>query len=179
MAAPPRWTFGVVSALYGVCLMVLGALALTAPLVSSIAVALFLGAILAAAGVLGAVAAVRDRKHPGFGTKLAWALLSFVMGLWLLGRPVVGAASVTLALAIFFLIRGLLTVVFALKRRATLKGWLWPLLSGLATMLLGGVVLAGWPGASLIALGIIVGVDLIFLGAALVAAAFMIGPERR
>lgn len=180
MAAAPRWTFGVVSALYGVGLMVLGALCLAAPALSTLAVALTLGALVAAAGVLGAAAAVRDRAHPGFWAKLAWSVLSFILGLWMLSRPALGAASVTLALGAIFLVRGGMTVALAFKRRAALGGgWFWVLLSGALTVVLGGIILAGWPGASLVALGIIFGVDLIFLGAALLAAAFLAGAAAR
>ena len=47
--------------------------------------------------------------------------------------------------------------------------WVWVALSGLVTLLLGGMILAHWPASSLFVLGMFLGIDLIFAGTGWIA----------
>jgi uncharacterized membrane protein HdeD (DUF308 family) len=83
-----------------------------------------------------------------------------------------GAVSLTLLLIAFFVIEGVVSVMYALEHRRELSGrWEWMLISGLIDLVLAGIIFAGLPGTAAWALGVLVGVNMIFGGAALVAMA--------
>jgi uncharacterized membrane protein HdeD (DUF308 family) len=81
----------------------------------------------------------------------------------------------------FFVIEGVLSVMFALDHRAELPGaWGWMLASGIVDLALATMILAGLPGAAAWAIGLLVGINLTFGGVALIAMALQarkIGPN--
>ena len=90
----------------------------------------------------------------------------------LLARPVSGAYSVTLVLIAFFIIEGVASIMFALEHKRELSGrWGWMLASGVIDLLLALMILAGLPGTAAWALGLLVGINMVFGGAALIAMA--------
>jgi uncharacterized membrane protein HdeD (DUF308 family) len=110
----------------------------------------------------------------GWGHVLALVLLGllFLYAGWsLLRSPVIGALSLTLTLAIFFVIVGLIRGVAAVVERP--RGWGWSLVSGVLTVLLGALLWAQWPVSGLYAIGLLIGIELIFDGAAWIATALL------
>ena len=100
------------------------------------------------------------------------ALIATAAGLILLISPVGGAVSLTLLLIVFFAIEGVASIMYALEHRRELSGrWEWMLISGLIDIVLAGIILAGFPGTAAWALGLLVGINMIFGGAALIAIA--------
>lgn len=153
----------------GIALVILGLLAIMAPAIASVAAAVFFGWILLLSGIAGLITTLRGRQVPGFGWSLLSALVGMVAGLLLLVFPVQGAVSLTAVLIAFLWIEGGVTIMYALEHRAAPSGrWHWMLASGILDVALGLLILVGLPGAALWALGVIVGINLLFGGWALI-----------
>jgi uncharacterized membrane protein HdeD (DUF308 family) len=162
-----RWWLFVVE---GVVLLVLGLLAVLVPPLATIGFTLFLGWLFLLSGVMGLVATFYARQAPGFWWSLVSAVLGIAVGLILLVSPAGGAISLTLLLIVFFVMEGVATIMYALDHRRELSGrWGLLLVSGAVDLVLAAMILAGLPGTAAWALGLLVGVNMIFGGAALVA----------
>ena len=154
----------------GVLAIVVGCVAILVPAVASVATAIFIGWILIIAGaflVAGAFTA------PSIGTvvlRLLWAFLTIVVGFWLVIEPDNGTLTLTLVLGLYFLFMGVTRVAVAFAERgrpgAGLVG-----LSGFAGLLIGILVLVEFPSSADWAIGLLVGIDLIFAGWTLVTVA--------
>lgn len=102
-----------------------------------------------------------------FFVHVIWAVIVGIVGLILLLRPMASAEAITLVLAFYFIVGGLVTIGFALFGRVDN---LWMYLSeGLISLFLGALLLLGWPISGLWAIGTFVGVDLLLRGAAIFA----------
>ena len=153
----------------GIALVILGFLAVMAPAIASVAATVFFGWILLISGVAGLITTLRGRQIPGFGWSLLSAVVGIVAGLLLLVWPLQGTLSLTAVLIAFLWIEGAVTILYALEHRAALSGrWGWMLASGVLDVGLGALILAGLPGTALWALGVIVGINLLFGGWALI-----------
>ena len=156
----------------GIVLVVLGLLAIIIPPIATIAVTIFLGWLFLISGVMGLIATFWARQAPGFWWSLVSAALGIAAGLVLLTSPVSGALSLTLILIVFFVIEGVATVMYALEHRQQLSGrWAWMLMSGIIDLVLAAMVFAGLPGSAAWAVGLLVGINMMFGGTALIAMA--------
>ena len=153
----------------GIALLILGVLALLAPVVASVAATVFFGWILLVSGVIGLITTFRARHAPGFGWSLLSALVGTVAGVLLLVWPLQGTLSLTAVLIAFLFAEGIVTIMYALEHRSALSGrWGWMLASGIVDVGLGVLLLIGLPGTARWALGLLLGVNLIFGGWALI-----------
>ena len=99
-------------------------------------------------------------------------MLALVVGVILIGWPVGGILSLTLVLIVFFLIEGIASIMFALEHRRQLpERWGWMLASGIIDLILAAVILMGLPGTAAWAIGLLVGINMVFGGIALIAMA--------
>jgi uncharacterized membrane protein HdeD (DUF308 family) len=156
----------------GVVLLVLGATAIVIPPLATLAATLVLGWLFLVSGVVGLFTTFMMRHAPGFWWSLISAALGVLVGLLLLARPVSGAFSLTLVLIAFFVIEGVASIMFALDHKRELSGrWGWMLASGVVDLLLALMILAGLPSTAAWALGLLVGINMVFGGAALIAMA--------
>jgi uncharacterized membrane protein HdeD (DUF308 family) len=156
----------------GIILVILGMLAMLVPLFATITVTIILGWIFLASGIMGLITTFRGRQAPGFWWSLVSALIAVAVGLILLAEPITGAVSLTLVLIVFFVVEGVASIMYALEHRRELSGrWEWMLVSGIIDLVLAGIIFAGLPGAAAWALGLFVGVNMVFGGVALVAIA--------
>jgi uncharacterized membrane protein HdeD (DUF308 family) len=118
---------------------------------------------------MGFVTTFRARNAPGFWWSLLSALLGVVAGILLLVWPRQGALSLTAVLIAFLLVEGVLTLMYALERRGGLSGrWGWMLASGILDIVLGVLLFLGFPGTAVWALGLLLGLNLLFGGWALI-----------
>jgi uncharacterized membrane protein HdeD (DUF308 family) len=155
--------------LEGIVLIVLGSLAVLVPAVASVAATIVFGWILLLSGVTGLIATIRARQAPGFGWSLLSALIGIAAGVILLAMPVQGTLSLTAVLIAFLLIEGVASILYALEHRKGSSGrWSWMLASGIVDVVLGVILLAGLPGTAVWALGLLIGINMIFGGWALV-----------
>jgi uncharacterized membrane protein HdeD (DUF308 family) len=135
-------------------------------------VTIILGWIFLAAGIMGLITTFRARQAPGFWWSLLSAIIAVGVGLILLAEPIMGAVSLTLVLIVFFVVEGVASIMYALEHRRELSGrWEWMLVSGIIDLVLAGIIFAGLPGTAAWALGLLVGINMVFGGVALVAIA--------
>ncbi len=152
----------------GIALVVLGTLAILVPTLASLAATVVFGWILLLSGVIGLIATVRARHAPGLAWSLLSALLGIVAGALLLGFPAQGLFSLTAVLIAFLVIEGILSILYALEHRRGVSGrWGWMLASGVVDLVLGAILFAGLPGSAAWALGLLIGINMIFGGWAL------------
>lgn len=156
----------------GIVLVILGALAIIVPPIATIAVDIFIGWLFLISGVAGLITTFGARHAPGFWWSLLSAVLAIAAGLVLLAWPVSGAISLTLLLIVFFFIEGIASIMYALEHKAELTGqWGWMMASGIIDLILGVIILLGLPGTAAWALGLLVGINMLFGGASLIAIA--------
>lgn len=156
----------------GLLLLVLGLIAIVVPAVATLAVTLVFGWLFLLSGIIGLITTFWMRGAPGFWWSLASAALAVLAGGYLLAQPIAGALSLTVVLIAFFIIEGIASVFFALDHRRDLSGqWGWMLLSGLVDLVLAVMLIAGLPSTAVWALGLLVGINMVFGGVALTAMA--------
>lgn len=149
---------------FGIVQILAGSIAISVPpLASLVAVAVF-GALMLTAAVFQIAHAVRVRKWPGFALHLLGGLLYAAAGVLVLIYPFPGMLALTLFLAGLLLAEGILRIALARQVRQQ-QGWGWFLAGGIASVVLGALLMVGWPGTALWALGLMLGVNLVFNGA--------------
>lgn len=157
----------------GIILVALGFVAVAVPMVAGLAVAILFGWLFLISGIVGLITSFAMRRAPGFWWSLLSAVLAIVVGGWLLVQPTLGLVSLTYLLIAFFIVEGIATIMFALEHRGALSGrWEWMLVSGIVDLFLAAVILMGLPGTIAWALGLIVGINLVFGGASMIGMAF-------
>lgn len=156
----------------GIVLVVLGAAAIVVPSWATLTVTIVLGWLFLLSGIVGLITTFWLQRAPGFWWSLLSAVLAIAIGALLIGWPVSGALSLTLALLIYFVMEGIFSIMFGLEHQRALSGrWGWLVLNGIVDLFLVGVILIGLPGTAVWVLGLLVGIDLVYGGAALIALA--------
>ena len=156
----------------GVVLLVLGLTAIVIPPLATLAVTILLGWLFLVSGVMGLITTSWMRQAPGFWWALVSAVLGIAVGAMLLVLPVSGAFSLTIVLVAFFIIEGVASIMFALDHKRELSGrWGWMLVSGIVDLVLGAMILAGLPSTAAWAIGLLVGINMVFGGTALIGMA--------
>jgi uncharacterized membrane protein HdeD (DUF308 family) len=156
----------------GIILVVLGFLAIAVPMIAGLAVTILFGWLFLISGVVGLITTFAMRHAPGFWWSLLSGVLGIAVGAWLLIQPGLGLVSLTYLLIAFFIVEGIATIMFALEHRSALSGrWGWMLASGVVDLFLAAVILVGLPGTIAWALGLIVGINMVFGGASMIGMA--------
>ncbi|MFH0296343.1 DUF308 domain-containing protein [Bradyrhizobium sp. 31Argb] len=156
----------------GILLAVLGLAALIVPAFASLAVTIFLGWLFLISGIGGLIVTYWAREMPGFWWSLISAALAVLAGLILLARPMQGVLTLTIVVGAYFVAEGVATIMYALEHRRELTGrWSWLLIAGLMDILIAFIIVAGLPGSAEWALGLLVGLNLLFGGASLIGMA--------
>jgi uncharacterized membrane protein HdeD (DUF308 family) len=164
----------------GIILTVLGFFAVFLPVMAGFAVTILFGYLFLCIGIFGVITTLIMRRAPGLWWSLLSAILALVLGGWLLFQPTVGLVSLTYLLIAFFIVEGGATIMFALDHRRALSGrWEWMLLSGVLDLLLAAVIFVGLPGSIAWALGLIVGISLVFGGTSMIVMALAADAEAR
>jgi uncharacterized membrane protein HdeD (DUF308 family) len=156
----------------GIVLLVLGLLAIVVPQIATIAVEVLIGWLLLVSGIVGLIATLRMRAAPGFWWSMLSAVIGIAAGVVLLRWPLSGAFSLTVILTAFLLIEGVSSILFALEHKRELSGmWGAMLFSGIVDLCLAGIIVAGLPGTAAWAIGLLIGINMVFGGSALIAMA--------
>jgi uncharacterized membrane protein HdeD (DUF308 family) len=162
----------------GIALLVLGILAAAMPGIASIAATVLFGWILLLAGAVVLIAALRGRHAPGFWWSLFSGIIGIVAGLLLLFRPLQGVLTLTIVLIAFLLAQGVMSILYAVEHRRQQSGrWGWILASGIVDLLLGILLLMGFPGTAIWALGLLLAIKLMFGGWSLIMMALHARPK--
>jgi uncharacterized membrane protein HdeD (DUF308 family) len=146
----------------GILLIVLGTLALAAPLLATDVVVLYIGWLLLIGGVAHAVAAFGARRWGGFFLQVLAGVIDLVLGLLFLRHPDRAEEFLTIFLAVGFLMDGIFRLIAAFSLR--FPNWGWTALSGLITVAVGVILWADWPWNSWAIPGLFVGVQMLFFG---------------
>ena len=156
----------------GIILLVLGAAAIIVPVIATLAFTLFIGWLFLISGVVGLITTFWMRNAPGFWWSLLSGVVGIAAGIVLILWPISGTVSLTLLLIAFFLVEGIVTLMYAFEHRAQLSGrWGWMLASGIVDLILACIIFAGLPETATWALGLLVGINLLFGGVAMIGMA--------
>ncbi len=156
----------------GIVLVVLGLAAIVIPPLAGLATTIIIGWLFVIGGAVGIVATSGAHRAPGFGWSMFSAIAALLAGFVLLWNPWQGLASLTYVLIAFFLIDGILIIVLALEHRRELTGrWEWMMIGGVIDLVLALIIISGLPGTLAWALGLLVGIDLVWGGMSLIAMA--------
>jgi uncharacterized membrane protein HdeD (DUF308 family) len=151
------------SIIWGVLLIVFGMLAIGSPFVAAVAVNVFIAWLIVLAGVVHLILAFHAHGAGSLLWKLLVGLAYLFFGAYLIMHPVLGVASLTLVLALLFLVEGILDIALFFQMRS-LRGSSWVLVDGIVTLLLGLLIYLQWPSSSAWAIGTLVGVSMIISG---------------
>ncbi len=146
----------------GIISIILGILALGSSVFFTMASMIFFGWILLIMGILELAYSFWQRHWGGFFLHLLNGILAVVVGVIMIGNPAASALILTLLLAMFFMVAGLFRILTALYMRFPSSGW--RIFNGVITLLLGVLLWAQWPLSGLWAIGMFIGIDLIFSG---------------
>jgi uncharacterized membrane protein HdeD (DUF308 family) len=156
----------------GVLAIFIGCVAILVPAVAAVGTAIFIGWILVIAGAFLVAAAFSAHSIGTVVLRLLWAALTVVVGVWLIVEPHNGTLTLTLVLGIYFLFMGLTRVAVAFVGRGQPNAGLVGL-SGICGLLIGILILAKFPSSADWAIGLLVGIDLIFAGWTLTSVALV------
>jgi uncharacterized membrane protein HdeD (DUF308 family) len=155
--------------LLGVLMIMAGVIAIFSPLVSGVAITGIIGVLFLIRAGVHLIDVIRSHKGVGnIVMGLIITTLYAVAGILILRYPLRGLVTLTVVLGMLYILGGLFRTVLALEMVGK-PTWGWMLVGGLLSLLLGIIIFAGLPISILWAVGIIVGVDLIFFGWTLVA----------
>jgi uncharacterized membrane protein HdeD (DUF308 family) len=156
----------------GVLLVILGLAAIIVPPLASLAVTIFVGWMFLISGIAGLALTFWARGVPGFWWALISAVLAIIAGGILLAQPVQGVYALTLVIGAYFVAEGVATIMYALEHRRELsERWLWLLIAGIFDILISFMIISGLPGSAEWAIGLLVGINLVFGGASLIGLA--------
>jgi uncharacterized membrane protein HdeD (DUF308 family) len=151
------------SIVWGVLLILVGMLAVGFPFVAAVAANTILAWVIIFAGVLHVIVAFHSHGAGSVIWKLLVGLAYLFIGCYLLLHPIVGVATLTLLLAVLFLVEGIFDIILFFRMRSA-GGSSWLLLDGIITLLLGLMIYIHWPFSAAWAIGVLVGVSLITSG---------------
>ncbi len=156
----------------GILLVILGLAAIIVPPLASVAVTIFLGWMFLISGIAGLAFSFWAREMPGFWWSLLSAVIALAAGVLLLWRPLEGTLTLTIVVGAYFLAEGVSTIMYSLEHRRELTDrWGWLLAAGIMDILIAAIIIVGLPGSATWALGLLVGINLVFGGASLIGLA--------
>jgi uncharacterized membrane protein HdeD (DUF308 family) len=147
----------------GILTVIFGVVAIGSPLITGVAVAVFVGFLLLASGVARIVHALKSKQWgTGFwGTVIG--VLGVAAGLLMIFRPLVGLVTMTMLIAIYFLVDGISEIIAAFRIKPD-QGWGWVLFNGIIAVLLGFMIWRQWPVSGSWAIGVLVGIHILITG---------------
>ena len=155
----------------GIVMIALGILAVLLPTVATLAVEILIGSLFLAAGLIRLFTLSRCRSMPGFWWSAIVAVLAVLLGIVLLAQPAQGALTLTMVLVAFFIVEGMISIIVAFQIHRPMRTWGWTLFSGVIDLVLAYLIWRGWPGSAAWAIGLLVGINLFFVGLSLVMTA--------
>jgi len=158
----------------GIIYVIAGLVALGSIVLATIVSVFVVGIMMLIAGVAEVFHAFQIKTWGRFLLWLLLGVLYIVAGFLTFENPLLAAALLTLLLGVSLIVSGIMRIVLAFNMKEGMP-WIWVVLSGAITLLLGLIILAHWPVSSLYILGLFLGIDLIFAGAGWLAVGFGLG----
>ena len=150
----------------GIVMVIAGVLAIMSPLVAGLSVAIAVGVLLVASGVSRLFLAFKMGSFGQGVLVFVLGVLSIVAGGYMVARPGMALATLTLVLAAYLFVDGIFEIIWAFRLRP-IKGWGWTLFSGIAALVLGIMIWRQFPVSGIWAVGTLVGIHMIFGGSSL------------
>ena len=151
------------SIVLSVLMIAAGVAAIGVPVIAGVTVTAIIGWLLVFSGLLHVAFAWRARRAGAVLWEVLLGMVYGAIGFYLLASPVAGLASLTLAIAIYLLIEGVLEFVLSFQLRpAPGSGWL--LVDGVITLVLAVLIWSTWPSSALWVVGTLVGISMFFSG---------------
>ena len=154
----------------GIISAVLGAIAIIIPPLASVTITLLVGIVL----LIGAVAYVAEAISRGTTSHRIWsfvvAVLYVIAGVWLIVNPVSGTITLTWVLAIFFLVIGIFRILAGIAARGKVPNAGWTIVNGVLAVLIALLVIGNLPSSAAWAIGLLVGIQLLFDGIMMITA---------
>lgn len=150
----------------GLAMILLGSLALYSTVTATFISVKLLAWLFIISGFIQVGHAFYSRGWNGFLLQLILGILGIAAGFIILRDPFTGAITLTLLLSILFIVQGIIRIVLSLTKR--FEHWIWILISGILSVLLGVLIMYQWPWSGLYIIGMFVGIDLIFNGWSLI-----------
>jgi uncharacterized membrane protein HdeD (DUF308 family) len=172
---PLRAKSGWITAL-GVVYIIAGLIALGSVVAATVASVFVVGIMMVIAGIAEVINAFQIKTWGKFILWLLLGALYIVAGFLAFDNPLLAAAVLTLFLGFALIASGIMRAVLAFSMQRTMP-WIWVLLSGIITFLLGVIIVAHWPVSSLYILGLFLGIDLIIAGTGWVAIGLGLRPR--
>lgn len=168
MSTPSLGTIAQESVGWSIALSVLmiltGVLAIMIPPVAGIAVLVVVAWLLMFSGAAHLLFAWHTRTAGGMVWELLLGILYILVGVYALLNPVAGLASLTLVLAIYLFMEAVLELILSFRLRRPGSNWL--LIDGIITLILAVLIWRSWPSSSEWVIGTLVGISMLFSGAA-------------
>jgi uncharacterized membrane protein HdeD (DUF308 family) len=160
--------------LRGVILIIVGLLAAALPFASTLATELLVGWLFIIGGLFRAIAVATHYKVPGSWQSMFIDVLMIALGMLLIAFPLNGELTLTVLVSAFFVFEAFTDFYVATHyhRHTGSAGWL--IVSGIASLVLAGFIFMGWPLTATWALGLLVGINLMFRGLAIVMTALAV-----
>jgi uncharacterized membrane protein HdeD (DUF308 family) len=147
----------------GIVTIILGIATLAAPFVVAESMLLFVGLVVTAAGVLRMIWAFRTDSFGSGVWKFLVGVLTLLAGIFILGHPLLASGTLTLILAGYLFLDGLVEFIVGLTLEGS-KGKGWLLAGGVLSIFLAWLLFFQMPFSGVTAIGILMGVKLIFVG---------------
>jgi uncharacterized membrane protein HdeD (DUF308 family) len=152
----------------GAFLIALGVLAAALPVFTTLAIEILIGWLLIIGGVWRAVVLARSSRMPGVGWSLAMAVVAMALGAMLVAMPLAGMLTLTMLLVSYLVLEAVAKMLFAFDLRRHSHNWRWVFATGILDLVLAVFIFAGWPSTAAWAIGLMVAINMIFFGIALV-----------
>jgi uncharacterized membrane protein HdeD (DUF308 family) len=154
----------------GIVFVILGLAALAIPVVASIATTIFVGWVFLIGGLAGVVVSFSAKDKPGVWWGLLSAMLGIGTGVLLIGQPLQGTVTLTFVTAAYFIVEGFSSMMFGFSHRQT-ASWLWMIAAGIVDFIVAAMIILGLPQSAEWAIGLLVGINLLFGGCSLIGMA--------
>lgn len=154
----------------GIFLLIIGMLLLVLPQVSTLALSLMISVALILGGIYKFISSIirRDEIEKSWLSAII-ALLMIATGAYLTIRPLFNLFILTMGVGIYFVLEGINSMVMAFESKGILKHWWVGLLAGLAQFALAFIILFGLPGTALFTIGVLIGINMLLSGIALIS----------
>jgi uncharacterized membrane protein HdeD (DUF308 family) len=152
----------------GILMIILGVIAILLPFVATLTMTLFVGILLVVAGVTHIAHSFETHGSKGWLLRLIGGILYALAGIFLLAAPARGMVTLTVVLVVLFLLVGIDKIVLSFHLRRVSQ-WGWQLLSGLISIAVAIMIWLGLPETAVWAIGLLVGIELIFNGVSMAA----------
>lgn len=158
-------------ALAGGVIGLVGLVAIAFPFVTGMSISVLLGALLIVSGIVHGVHAFSAGSWRGSAWQVVLGIVSVLAGIVLLVNPVFGLVALTLLLVAYLLVDGVTELWMSVRMKGQ-EGRGWIAASGVISLILAGILWAGFPADATWALGLLVGISLLMTGLSMVFVAF-------